>query len=708
MLTHSELLFQSLITFGLYTFYLFRTLYHFEPLLCAGFKLSATHPMCEDASLIYPPYISILVSLIHFKKKPYGFLPSIVLGIASLPSCLIPCFNIFENLDAAHWMLSLVPLIFKKPSFKNEDLFPEIHRPDFETLTLLFPLHHFLCSTLSCVINNSLLPAELQLFSLSLINLLLHSNSPQAIVLKSLLWGGGIGILVSCGRVLETIRALSKTPKWRFRRINYSPTLHERFYKLLKGCFGPFIIRRWLIANKSDSLDSKEKDYSSEFPASYFISRPRSKSLKSRRTEKEMSFKRKLWPKSDLSNRFSASNRGKPSEFKRYRSWSSTRFSLGSNRLLVSVRRKRRDALQEKLLASLSLQQAMFRKKLYAGYVYFCILGIILVGVRKYIETFAFFGNEPLGWALGYFFGDIQNFRLLITNRRLQRWIRLTPQYDMQNDQSCFEGWVELWRRYYIGEANTRLILCAYWVVIMILGLWVVIRLTSYLEVDTRRKLFHFMMVAILLPATYVDPTFTSFALSLILALFLLLELLRATYVPPFSKFLTHFLAPFVDGRDLKGPVVISHIFLLIGCSIPLWLTLGLIPRVEGTIFNAWDISYREVSMVSGVICVGMGDSAASLIGRRFGHHKWPWQGSKTLEGSAAFAVTVGIGLVIAKAWLRIGGWLANNDDILLMTLWKSGIAACAASLTEAALIGGNDNVIVPIILWLCVKGLDL
>jgi dolichol kinase len=112
--------------------------------------------------------------------------------------------------------------------------------------------------------------------------------------------------------------------------------------------------------------------------------------------------------------------------------------------------------------------------------------------------------------------------------------------------------------------------------------------------------------------------------------------------------------------------------------------------------------------MVSGVICVGMGDAAASLIGRRYGRHKWIWGGGKSIEGSLAFATAVGLALLMAKAWLRIGGWPANNEDSWGRTMGKAGFAAGVASLTEAVLTGGNDNVVVPVILWLCVKGLDI
>jgi dolichol kinase len=373
-----------------------------------------------------------------------------------------------------------------------------------------------------------------------------------------------------------------------------------------------------------------------------------------------------------------------------------------------SGRKKRSASASAQSFFTLTQTQATIRKWLYAAYVYLCVLAIILVGIREYVGRYALYENEPVGWALGYLFGDLPQFRMEVVTANLQRWICLPIRSGLESEESCHLGWVEHLRHASFGEANTRLILCAYWLMIIIVGLAVVFRLSAVYEVDTRRKVFHFMMVAMLLPATYVDPTFAALALGLMLAVFLLLDLFRASQLPPLSKSLAYFLTPYVDGRDLKGPVVISHIFLLIGCAIPLWLSLGYLPRTGSGYLSGWEVPRREVSMVSGVICVGMGDAAASLIGRRYGRHKWVWGGGKSIEGSVAFATAVGLALILAKAWLRIGGWPANNEDIWVLTIGKAGVAAGVASLTEAVLTGGNDNVVVPVILWLCVKGLDI
>jgi dolichol kinase len=118
--------------------------------------------------------------------------------------------------------------------------------------------------------------------------------------------------------------------------------------------------------------------------------------------------------------------------------------------------------------------------------------------------------------------------------------------------------------------------------------------------------------------------------------------------------------------------------------------------------------------MVSGVVCVGMGDAAASLVGRRWGRRKWIWVGGKSLEGSAAFAAAVTLGLVFGRVWLRVGGWedgvRSAECGVLfwVKVVGKAAFCALGASLNEAVLTGGNDNVVVPVLLWVLVKGVRL
>jgi dolichol kinase len=351
--------------------------------------------------------------------------------------------------------------------------------------------------------------------------------------------------------------------------------------------------------------------------------------------------------------------------------------------------------------------QAQARKWMYAAYVYVAVCGIVLLPVRKYVSVNSLASHEPFGWALGYLLGNVPEFRLWAVSQNLENWIALPDRHD-RSIWTCEYGWVERIRQADLGLANTRLILMTYCIAVLLTGIALVFRLTALVEVDTRRKVFHGMMVAMLLPTIFVDPCFVALALVLILAVFLLLDLFRASQLPPISKPLTIFLAPYVDGRDHRGPVIVSHMFLLIGCAIPLWLSLAGAPRTGENPWSGWDTRERDISMVSGVVCVGMGDAAASLVGRRYGRHKWIWRGGKSLEGSLAFAVAATLGLVTAFAWLRVGGWVKHDSTSFLGVIAKAGVAASGASLTEAVLTSCNDNVVVPIVLWLLVRGLGL
>lgn len=175
------------------------------------------------------------------------------------------------------------------------------------------------------------------------------------------------------------------------------------------------------------------------------------------------------------------------------------------------------------------------------------------------------------------------------------------------------------------------------------------------------------------------------------------MDLVRAGQLPPVSGYIARFLEPYVDNRDLKGPMVVSHVFLLLGTAVGWWLTLA------GQEVRDWDWSHQktELSFSSGVACVGLGDAAASLIGRRYGRTKWGWKGGKSVEGSVAFAVAVTAGLGVARWWIGGGDWGLRVWIRLIGT-------ACWGSLLEAVATGVNDNVVVPLGVWAVVRGVGL
>ncbi|KAI1214515.1 uncharacterized protein F4807DRAFT_461 [Annulohypoxylon truncatum] len=684
-------------------------------------------PSFDLAPLFYPPAITILVSLLLAVDNEAILLPNIILAISSLPPSLIPTIaNSDLGYDPLHWTLSCLPLLLGDGLTKSSisrmimgDTSPFPVFISLETATLLYPLHRSLCSVLHSLTTTSLLTAELQLLSTSLIGLLFLSSSPQAVILKSMLWVGGLDILVSCSHAIKWGISLARVPKWRFRRtVAPSKPASSFFSSIMSWRRVKHDLFHAPVDNSScSSCEAFDDPEDSDCPGSITSKGPlRVNTIcdpaNPTGAEQNSHLTRDVGHK--ISYNISETKAGS-ALLRRHTLPSVHSASRKSHTHTPSGRRKRTASYTVRAFFSLTQGQATTRKWIYAAYVYACIVGAIFIplpfiGIKKVVAEEALHGYEPVGWALGYLFGDLPRFRWEVVSHNLERWICLPsrPGDDLEYFESM--GSVDRLRQLYLGQANTRLVLSAYFVATIVVGLIVVFRLSPIYEVDTRRKVFHFMMVAMFLPATYIDPAFASLALSIVLAVFLLLDLLRASQLPPLSKPLASFLAPYVDGRDLRGPVVISHIFLLIGCAIPLWLSLGSLPRTGTGFLEGWELPFREVSMVSGVVCVGLGDAAASLIGRRYGQRKWLWGGGKSLEGSVAFAFAVFFGLTAARFWLHAGGWQPTNgnSDSWVVATQKMGMSAATASLTEAVLTGGNDNVIVPIVLWTCVKSLGI
>jgi dolichol kinase len=63
--------------------------------------------------------------------------------------------------------------------------------------------------------------------------------------------------------------------------------------------------------------------------------------------------------------------------------------------------------------------------------------------------------------------------------------------------------------------------------------------------------------------------------------------------------------SPVLDSRDKGKVIIIAHIYLLLGCAMPLWLGYSL----------KLHESYSLILMSCGIISIGIADTLASLIG---------------------------------------------------------------------------------------------
>jgi dolichol kinase len=211
---------------------------------------------------------------------------------------------------------------------------------------------------------------------------------------------------------------------------------------------------------------------------------------------------------------------------------------------------------------------------------------------------------------------------------------------------------------------KVHLTMLGYWFCMLAVVMPAVLTLSPRWDLDMRRKVWHFTIVAMFLPVgANIDSGFTSFAMAVALVVFLLLEIVRGIGLPPYGLALHEVLSGYVDERDTCGPIIVSHIFLLLGIWLPIVLA----------------------SSPAGIVCLGLGDASASIIGRRYGRHKW--FGKKTVEGTLAFAFAAGIALAIITIFIPSYG--------INLSWARIAAVAVTTSLLEAT-SGMNDNVIVP------------
>ncbi|KAK6405878.1 dolichol kinase, partial [Oleoguttula sp. CCFEE 5521] len=582
-----------------------------------------------------------------------------------------------------------------------------------EILVMLYPLHQALMQPLHYLTTTSLLMTELHLLSVTLINLLLFASTPQTTIIEACPWVGGLPLFLCAKSVLHWNVTLARVPKWKLRHPRHTSrkrqSLIDSVTDLINLQRAAAALRPAREPTWSDADENEAIPHPREARTALSIDTKPPRKLQNDSTmQVPWSAVEHYAPLADLA--FD----GVPEGVRHARR--ATLSAVPTMNAPAVQKRTRSRSRPHSILWCLQLtpDQAAWRSWFYAGYLYAVIVALVLGPVRMYVSRAALAGQEPVGWALGYLLGQIPVFRSNIHMLSLDAWIPLSAGPISWSNFSLSMLLEMPLTRTTLGAANVRLLLIAYWALVLLLGLLTVFSLTAYVEVDTRRKVFHGTMVVMLLPSAFVDPCACALALSLILAVFLLLEVLRAGQVPPLGEAISRFVAPYVDGRDLRGPVVVSHIFLLIGCAVPLWFSLATALR-EG---DGWELAndQRDVGMIAGVVCVGMGDAAASLVGRRYGRHKWLWVGGKSLEGSGAFVVAVTAGLMFAKIWLVGGGWRDESTGREMIVVFghsygpavrwtlstiKAVFCACGASFMEAVLTGANDNVVVPIVLWL-------
>lgn len=162
-----------------------------------------------------------------------------------------------------------------------------------------------------------------------------------------------------------------------------------------------------------------------------------------------------------------------------------------------------------------------------------------------------------------------------------------------------------------------RIGLIVYWGLCVIIGVWSVHMIEKHFNLRKiiLRKLYHVLILLIVVPGYYIDNLLTLFAIQIALQGMITIEILRFGGK---LEFVTHFFRRFIDKRD-AGDAILTHIYLLAGCGLTLYI----------------DYFTGKGGALIGCITIGIGDAAASIIGSTCGEYKLP-NSDKTYEGTAA------------------------------------------------------------------------
>lgn len=234
-----------------------------------------------------------------------------------------------------------------------------------------------------------------------------------------------------------------------------------------------------------------------------------------------------------------------------------------------------------------------------------------------------------------------------------------------------------IWMLYFIFGETNKIIMILYWAICLALSVAVLTYqvLLSLQATTATRKLFHILALLVYIPGMLYDRALLYLASGVVIVLFILLELLRYLRIPPFGKMLQQGFSVFVDEKD--SLIALTPLYLFCGLSFPLWMPTN---------------NLSLLAMLSGVLIVGVGDTAASAVGSKWGTWKWAADSDKSVEGTIACILSQ-VGLICLLAFM---GYVGTGPLFV-----RSLVASVALSFVEAR-TNQVDNLALPLLMYVC------
>lgn len=243
-----------------------------------------------------------------------------------------------------------------------------------------------------------------------------------------------------------------------------------------------------------------------------------------------------------------------------------------------------------------------------------------------------------------------------------------------------------LWLYEYIFACAVRPILIGYWFVLSATSVMIAIKCGKcYTKVTTGvRKYFHLFSIVVFVPGICFDLELTKLASGIALFIFVMMECVRVLQIPPFGAALYESFEFFRDEKD--GKILLTHIYLLFGCAVPLFLSDYLTTR-----------SACFLELLSGILAVGVGDTVASVGGSLVGRLRWP-DTKKTVEGTVlAFLGQMLFSYIVIVVF---------EYSLPVETMWRFAAPLALVSLLEG-FTQQIDNLVLPLFLFAMLRSLE-
>lgn len=192
------------------------------------------------------------------------------------------------------------------------------------------------------------------------------------------------------------------------------------------------------------------------------------------------------------------------------------------------------------------------------------------------------------------------------------------------------------------------------------------------------RKIFHLAISVVFISGYNQDIDFMQFAVGGIFIIMFILEMMRAWQLQPIAQQLEN-VCQSLRGRWDNRYLTVSHMYLLIGAFLPLWI----LPNKEAY--------SNKLAISCGLISVAVGDTAAAIVGTFFGRTKLREKTGKTVEGLLGNFVAM---ILFKLIWVGYGGFIEEFSFV---------IAAILTSIAEG-ITKTCDNLILPLVMLFLIE----